>query len=389
MVIAMARISLVEQYNNKDVISQIYDLKDTVGTFDGDIAEASAKADTAYSMASSVTSVAENALTTAQGAETKADTASASATQAIADAKTAKATADVSLSDAQINVTATTGTLAMAQNDGGQKSTAVPIANENQAGLMNAQTFNSVTDLQSRVAALENKQAIVYVTFPSTSPTQDQITSAFKTASGRAPVKGDIAQDIAKALIYQYDGATWIQTQGMAAAWSNTTAGLVKGSASGAGTIFAESDGTGSVNGWDELNATIANNTSAINVNKASIETVDGRVDTANTAISKNASDITAMGTRVTTLETTVKTIPSFQQATVVLNASSWSNMSQTVSCSAVTASNIVWVAPAGNISSYGKNGVYCSGQGSGTLTFTCTSTPQDTYTVNVVTADI
>ncbi len=387
----MARISLVEQYNNKDVISQIYDLKDTVGTFDGDIAEASAKADTAYSMASSVTSVAENALTTAQGAEEKADTASASATQAIADAKTAKATADVSLNDAQINVTATTGTLAMAQNDGGQKSTAVPIANENQAGLMNAQTYNSVTDLQNRVAALENKQAIVYVTLPSTSPTQAQITASFTTAAGRAPVKGDICMDIAKAISYQFDGTTWILTQQVAAPWSNTTAGLVKGSASGAGTIFAESDGTGSVNGWDDLNTAIANNTSAINVNKASIETVDGRVDTANTAISKNASDITAMGTRVTALETTVKTIPKIQQATVVLNASSWSSsaLTQSVSCSIVTASNIVWVAPAGSIASYGKNGVYASAQGDGTITFTCTTVPQDTYTVNIVTADI
>lgn len=387
----MARISLVEQYNNKDVISQIYDLKDTVGTFDGDIAEASAKADTAYSMASSVTTVAENALTTAQGAETKADTASASATQAIADAKTAKATADVALNDAQINVTATTGTLSMAQNDGGQKSTAVPIANSEQAGLMNAQTFNSVTDLQSRVSALENKQAIVYVTLPSTSPTQAQITASFTTAAGREPVKGDICMDIAKALSYQFDGTTWILTQQVAAPWSNTTAGLVKGSASGAGTIFAESDGTGSVNGWDELNATIANNTSAIATNKTSIETVDGRVDDANTAISKNASDITAMGTRVTTLETTVKTIPKIQQATVVLNASSWSSsaLTQSVSCSIVTASNIVWVAPAGSIASYGKNGVYASAQGDGTLTFTCTTVPQDTYTVNIVTADI
>lgn len=168
----MARISLVEQYNNKDVISQIYDLKDTVGTFDEDIADASAKADTAYSMASSVTSVAENALTTAQGASTTAEAAQTDATQALADAKTAKQTADVALADAQINVTATTGTLAMAQNDGGQKSTAIPIASSEQAGLMNAQTYNSIASMDSRISALENKQAIVYVTLPSTSPTQ-------------------------------------------------------------------------------------------------------------------------------------------------------------------------------------------------------------------------
>jgi hypothetical protein len=387
----MARISLVEQYNNKDVISQIYDLKDTVGDFDGDIADASAKADTAYSMASSVTAVAENALTAAQGASSTAQTAQAKADEAAAQAKTAKQTADVSLADAAIQVTATTGTLAMAQNDGGQKSTAIPIASSEQAGFMNAQTYNSITSMDSRISALENKQSVVYVSFPTTTPTQDQITSSFKNASGRVPVKGDIAQDIAKALIYQYDGSTWIQTQGGAAAWTNTTAGLVKGSASGAGTVFAESDGTGSVNGWDDMQASVDTNASNITVNANAIKTVDGRVDEANTAISKNASDITAMGTRVSTLETTVKTIPKIQQATVVLNASSWSSsaLTQTVSCSIVTSSNIVWVAPAGSIVSYGKNGVYASAQGDGTLTFTCTSVPQDTYTVNIVTADI
>lgn len=387
----MARISLVEQYNNKDVISQIYDLKDTVGDFDGEIADASAKADTAYSMASSVTTVAENALTAAQGASSTAQTAQAAADEAAAQAKTAKATADVSLADAAIQVTATTGTLAMAQNDGGQKSAAIPIASSEQAGLMNAQTYNSITSMDGRISALENKQSVVYVSFPSTTPTQDQITSSFKNASGRAPVKGDIAQDIAKGLIYQYDGSTWIQTQAAASAWSNTAAGLVLGKASGAGTIFAESDGTGSVNGWDDMQASVDTNASNIQVNKAAIETVDGRVDAANTAISKNASDITAMGTRVTTLETTVKTIPKIQQATVVLNASSWSStaLTQTVSCPIVTSSNIVWVAPAGSIVSYGRNGVYASAQGDGTLTFTCTSVPQDTYTVNIVTADI
>ncbi len=386
----MARISLVEQYNNKDVISQIYDLKDTVGTFDESIADASAKADSAYSMAGSVTTIAENAMTTAQGASTKAEGAQTDATQALADAKTAKAVADSALADATVQVTASSGTLAMAQSDGGQKSSAIPVASSTQAGLMNAQTFNSITDLQGRVSALENKQAVVYVTLPSTSPTQAQITSVFTAAAGRAPVKGDICMDIAKAISYQYDGTTWILTQQVAAPWSNTTAGLVKGSASGAGTIFAESDGTGSVNGWDDLVAKTETNASNITANANAIKTVDGRVDTANTNIAKNASDITAMGTRVTTLETTVKTIPKLQQATVVLNASSWStSLTQTVSCSIVTASNIVWVAPAGSIASYGKNGVYASAQGDGTLTFTCTTTPQDTYTVNIVTADI
>ncbi len=386
----MARISLVEQYNNKDVISQIYDLKDTVGTFDESIQEATAKADTAYSKADAVTATAENALTTAQGASDKADTAQTDATTALANARTAQAAADQSVNDATIKTTANGGNLYMNQNDGGQKATAIPIASAEQAGLMNAQTFSSITGLDARVSALENKQAIVYVTLPSTSPTQAEITSAFTQAAGRAPVKGDICMDIAKALSYQYDGSSWILTQQVAAPWSNTTAGLVKGSASGAGTVFAEADGTGSVNGWDDLNASVETAQSSADANKASIKITNDNLAVTDANVAKNASDITAMGVRVTQLETDVKTIPAIQQATVVLNASSWSaTLSQTVPCSIVKSGNIVWVAPATNIASYGRNGVYASAQGDGTLTFSCSTVPQDTYTVNIVTADI
>ncbi len=384
------RISLVEQYNNKDVITQIYDLKDTVGEFDEDIANATAKAETAYSTANAVKTTADNALTTAQGAKTSADSAVTVADTAKSTATEAKNLADVSVNDAVIKTTAEGGNLYMDQNDGGQKATAIPIANATQAGLMNAQTFQSITSLDGRVSALESKQAIVYVTFSSTSPTQSEITSAFTTAAGRAPVKGDMAEDIAKALIFQYDGSTWVQTQGTAAPWTNTTAGLVLGSASGPGTIFAETDGTGSVNGWDDLNASVETNASNISTLTVRVNGNAAKLDTHDSQLTRQLGYIQTLNDEVEVINTTLTTIPKIQQATVVLSASSWgSSLTQTVSCTIATANNIIWVAPANSIASYGRNGVYCSAQGDGTLTFTCTTVPQDTYTVNIVTCDI
>ena len=384
------RISLVEQYNNKDVITQIYDLKDTVGDFDEDIANATAKAETAYSTANAVKSTADTALTTAQGAKTTADSASDTASEAKTKAVEAKTLADVSVNDAIIKTTAEGGNLYMDQNDGGQKATAIPIASSTQAGLMNAQTFQSISSLDGRVSALESKQAIVYVTFPSTSPTQAEITSLFTASAGRAPVKGDMAEDIAKALIYQYDGSTWIQTQGTSAPWSNTTAGLVKGSASGPGTIFAETDGTGSVNGWDDLSASVETNASNITGLTKQVNSNALKLVTHDSQLERQLGYIQTLNDEMEAVDTKLLTIPKIQQATVVLSASSWSSsLTQTVSCAIATASNIIWVAPQGSPASYGKNGVYCSAQGDGTLTFTCTTVPQDTYTVNIVTADI
>ena len=385
----MARISLVEQYQNKDVITQIYGLKDTVEGFDEKIDSASQAAASATSNADQAKALAQEAITQSGTYDAKITAAVATAEDAESKASAAKTVADASLYDAQIKTGSADGNLYMKQNDGGEKATAIPIANSEQAGLMNAQTFKSISSIDARVSALEGKQSIVYVTFASDSPSQTEITAVFTSVSGRAPVKGDIADDIARALIYQYDGTQWIKTQSVASVWTNTTSGLVLGTPStgAAGTIFAETDGTGSVNGWDPLvtrvtnaESNIANNTANITVNAESIKT-------AKTDIAKNTTDIATLNTTVTSglaaKQATLKT------ASVVLTASGWSSLSQTVSCAVVTASNIVWVAPADNMDAYGEAGVYCSAQGAGTLTFKCTSTPSVAFTVSIVTADI
>lgn len=68
------------------------------------------------------------------------------------------------------------------------------------------------------------------------------------------------------------------------------------------------------------------------------------------------------------------------------LTMAGWSNNSQTVNTTGVTASNTVIVAPAPECAAdWAAAGVVCTTQGSGTLTFTCTTAPTATLRANVL----
>lgn len=71
---------------------------------------------------------------------------------------------------------------------------------------------------------------------------------------------------------------------------------------------------------------------------------------------------------------------------TVTLAVADWSSSTQTVSVTGVTATSIVLVAPdSASQSDYTSAGILCTAQGAGTLTFTCSTTPTNAITVNVV----
>lgn len=76
----------------------------------------------------------------------------------------------------------------------------------------------------------------------------------------------------------------------------------------------------------------------------------------------------------------------SVSSITVSLVVANWSNNSQTVTATGVTASNNVIVSPTpASIDNYVAGGIKCTAQGSGTLTFTCTTTPSTAINVNVL----
>lgn len=74
----------------------------------------------------------------------------------------------------------------------------------------------------------------------------------------------------------------------------------------------------------------------------------------------------------------------------ITLPTSGWSGNTQTVSATGVTATNIVTTGPApSSMNAAMQAGVYCSAQGQGTLTFTCSSVPSSSLTYNYTTQGV
>ena len=73
-------------------------------------------------------------------------------------------------------------------------------------------------------------------------------------------------------------------------------------------------------------------------------------------------------------------------QLTVTLLSNGWSNKTQTVTATGVTASNLVMYFPApASYSAYVDAEIYATAQGTNSLTFTCDTVPSTNITVNVV----
>ena len=69
----------------------------------------------------------------------------------------------------------------------------------------------------------------------------------------------------------------------------------------------------------------------------------------------------------------------------IILAASGWVNNTQTINnIKGVSAHNNIFVAPAGNPKAYADAGIYCSAQGTNSLTFVCETVPTENITVNI-----
>lgn len=71
---------------------------------------------------------------------------------------------------------------------------------------------------------------------------------------------------------------------------------------------------------------------------------------------------------------------------TATLAVADWSSNTQTVTVSGVKADSVVFVSPApASASDYASAGILCTAQAADSLTFTCTQTPSNAITVNVI----
>lgn len=144
----------------------------------------------------------------------------------------------------------------------------LPIASSTEAGVMNTALYNAVTTNTNNINALLN--GAVAVTGLSASPSQADITTAWQTETGlttlinRAAVY-DVTND--KVWTYYTNDTTWHAasntTQVTVSTFTNSSEGVIKGSTA-TGQVFAENDGTGSVNGWDALNTTVSGKQDAL-----------------------------------------------------------------------------------------------------------------------------
>ena len=148
------------------------------------------------------------------------------------------------------------------------KTISMPVASSSEAGVMNSSTYDAVTNNTSNINALLNGS--VAITGLSANPSQSDLTTAWQTETGLSTLINragiyDVSNN--KVWTYYTNDTTWHAasntTQVTINTFTNSAEGTIKGSTN-VGQVFAENDGTGSVNGWDNLSSAVSDNTSNI-----------------------------------------------------------------------------------------------------------------------------
>ena len=178
-----------------------------------------------------------------------------------------------------------------------------PLANDTTAGLMSKADYSQIRDNKARIEQLEGQNVrLTYTT--STSPTASQIETFVKaegyTDTSKWIYIGVVVSGTNHIWRYYTNTATWtdigVDTVNQ---FTNSIAGIIKGSAT-AGKVYAETDGTGSVYGWDNLNTSVSNNASAISTETTNRQTADNtlqsNIDTLDGQVVKLDTDQTVDG---------------------------------------------------------------------------------------------
>lgn len=144
----------------------------------------------------------------------------------------------------------------------------LPVASHDQAGVMNSSIYDAVAANSSNISAILG--GAVAINGLSASPSQSDLTTAWENETGLSTLinRASIFDvDNSKVWTYYSNDTTWYasssSSQVTVSQFTNNSAGTILGSTS-TGQVFAESNGTGSVNGWDTLSGTVSTNSSDI-----------------------------------------------------------------------------------------------------------------------------
>lgn len=177
-----------------------------------------------------------------------------------------------------------------------QERDVIPTASATTAGTMSAAEFNSITDSQEKIEALLG--GAVAITGLPASPTQAQLTTAWKTETGRDELINRASiYDVTNEKVWTYytNVTTWepVDAHGSVsvAQFTNGQLGTIKGSTL-AGDVSANADGTGSVSGWSNLVNSVAGKASQNDMTQAQtdITNIQGSITTINTTLAGKAN---------------------------------------------------------------------------------------------------
>ena len=255
------------------------------------------------------------ATNTANAAAAQANSAYNRATDALNTANGVAEDVSRSLIDLNAGGDSSTVTLNAPRNTGNPATAPLPVADATKAGVMNSATYINLQNLNTRVSSLENQTTTYVVSFTSDNPTQDEINNAYKTAYPTAPfppIDGATVIDSTRQLYYRWvkNGAIWLKTTGFVISqWTNDTLGTVKGSTT-AGQIQAETDGTSSLVGYDQIKNDIAANATGIQTLTTNLGTTNSNVTALTTRVVDNESTMNGalnnLGTATTAADATI-----------------------------------------------------------------------------------
>ena len=166
-------------------------------------------------------------------------------------------------SDIEVAANTSTVIIAMEREDGGIVLRSMPVVTSDNAGVAPPSLFSEVAVLRSEVDGM--KGTVVWYPNAQNTLTNDmtstQVATSFAVAyPGVAPGDGTIYQNTDGTAGYRYSRLleSWVEISAGVSIdqFTNVTLGMIKGSTT-EGQVFAETDGTGSVVGWDDLIADV------------------------------------------------------------------------------------------------------------------------------------
>lgn len=233
-----------------------------------------------------------------------------------------------------VTITKTTGNISTSSSETTQIP--LPVASEEQAGVMNAATYQAVQNNSEYIDSILG--GAVAISGIAASPSQQDLTNAWKQATTRdALINNASIFDVDNERIWYYytNDSQWhsLTTAGGGSGGgvtvsiaTNETAGIVKGSTAD-GQVAVEGDGTMSLNGYDKMNSAIQDMQSTIQTVNSSVTQNTSDIETANENITQNTQKIEANTQNITTNTNNISDLT----GRVAANESNISNLNNTI----------------------------------------------------------